>query len=145
MLAASFAGATVAGNTVLSVPRDDFHWRLLIPFSTCVLAFASTLVFYLRWTNRWFSDHAEYEFLNRKLGADVMRAHWLAELLFEWQEEEEQKEFPHQLLERFSNNLFVDTRRGELEHPLSAAAKALEELPGTLAKVDKKLKKLPGT
>jgi hypothetical protein len=145
VLLSALAGAALAGHTVLNVPKDDFHWRLLIPFSTSVLAFGSTLVFYLSWTNRWFSDHAEQEFMNRKLGADVMRAHWLAELLFEWQEEEEQKEFPAQLLERLSGNLFSANVKGDVEHPLAAGAKALQELPRALGRLEERLGKLPGT
>jgi hypothetical protein len=101
-------------------------WRLLdatkpglehaIPFSVGVVSFLSTMIFFIRWTDQWFKEHARVEFWNIKLSSDILRASWLAELIFEWEAKEE-REFPEALSATFSRNLFQETKLGQAEHP----------------------------
>lgn len=62
-------------------------WGLSVDLSAPVLAgqmlvaiaFASTSVFYIRWTGRWFERYAEEEFLLKRQEIDIDRASWIVE------------------------------------------------------------------
>lgn len=95
----------------------ESDWLKFIPFTTGVLLFASTLVFYLKWNNAWFTEHARAELANRKFAADILRASWIAELYFEWKEEKP-VDFPPELIHSFTNGLFKDENwTNEGHHP----------------------------
>jgi hypothetical protein len=67
--------------------------------------FVSTAIFYIRWNDLWFKAHANADFENRKFYVDVVRASWIAELLFEWKEKKEVP-FPEQLITSYPTGLF---------------------------------------
>lgn len=83
-------------------------WFHIAPFSTGVLLFISTAIFYIRWNDQWFKEHANAEFENRKFSRDIVRASWIAELLFEWKEKKEVP-FPDQLISSYTTGLFNDS------------------------------------
>ncbi|MBX3210169.1 MAG: hypothetical protein KF764_34375 [Labilithrix sp.] len=86
------------------------------PFATLV----TTFVYYLKWNDRWFREHADNEFAASRYRADILRASWVAELVSEWQAESEE-ELPPELLSAFTRNLFRDGPGSkESEHPLDA-------------------------
>lgn len=100
--------------------------------------FVSTLVFYLRWQNRWFEQHAQEEFRLKRMALDVDRASWVVEMAMEWKDEKG-AELPTELLTRLSAHLFEQgTTREEALHPadqlasalLGSAAELSVELPG---------------
>lgn len=111
------------------------------------VAFASTSVFFIRWTNRWFQVHADEEFRQKRFDLDLDRASWIVEMAMEWRGENG-TEIPPELLERLSGSLFVE--KGTIDEPLhpvdqvasalfGAAAEASLELPGgTKVKLDRK-------
>jgi hypothetical protein len=80
-------------------------WHHIAPFSTGILLFVSTAIFYIRWNDLWFKEHANAEFENRKFYVDTVRASWIAELLFEWKEKKEVP-FPDQLINSYTTGLF---------------------------------------
>jgi hypothetical protein len=84
---------------------NSVDWHHIGPFSTGILLFVSTAVFYIRWNDLWFKEHANAEFENRKFYIDVVRASWIAELLFEWKEKKEVP-FPDQLIASYTTGLF---------------------------------------
>jgi len=77
----------------------------IIPLSTATLLFVTTAIFYLRWNDLWFQEHANAEFENRKFYVDVVRASWIAELLFEWKDKKEVP-FPDDLIRSYTTGLF---------------------------------------
>lgn len=106
--------------------------------ATVGLAFASTFVFYLRWQNRWFEQHAQEEFRLKRMALDVDRASWVVEMAMEWKDEKE-AELPAELLTRLCAHLFEQgATREEALHPADQLASALlgsaselsVELPG---------------
>lgn len=94
----------------------DLHY---LPASTAgLLGFSATMLFYLKWSDRWFREHADEELQSKRYKADMLRASWAAELAAEWAKEG--KDVPPELLEVFARNLFVNAPLGETEHPADA-------------------------
>lgn len=79
---------------------------------TLAAAFAGVAFFYLRWMNRWFEQHAEAEFVVKKLELDVDRASWVVETALEWNNQVKQP-MPDGLLVSISRNLFEGATKGE--------------------------------
>jgi hypothetical protein len=85
----------------------------------------STAVFYIRWNNRWFEQHATEEFRLKRLSLDLDRASWLVETAMEWKEEKG-TEIPNILVERLSSGLFEPEAPKETPlHPADQLASAL--------------------
>jgi len=106
------------------------NYTVLMPLPLVSILFASTLVYYLRWQNRWFNDHAKAEFENKRFERDMLRASWLTEMYFEWQEEKH-KEFPQELIGSFTKNLF------ESENEVQGVNHPLEDILKTASNVKK--------
>lgn len=115
------AATLVASMALISVfaykvaHDDSASWHHLAPLSAGLVLLASTLVYYLKWNDQWFREHAQAEFRNKKLNSDILRASWLAELFFEGNEKDRQ--LPDMLLSRFSEGLFLDSSGPGVEHP----------------------------
>ncbi len=100
-----------------------FHlWRL--PVSG--VALAGALIFYIRWNDQWFRQHAEEEFRLKRLDLDIDRASWIVEMALEWKEEKG-TELPRELVEPLTRNLFVahEARGDRVRHPGEDLASAL--------------------
>ncbi|HEV2695451.1 MAG TPA: hypothetical protein VG347_21325 [Verrucomicrobiae bacterium] len=91
-------------------------WKTLVPLSTWTALFIMTGVYYLRWNDQWFRDHARAEFENRKFSADILRASWVAELFFEWAEKKGVS-IPPELVDSFTKNLFDNVSSDGRLHP----------------------------
>ena len=90
-----------------------------------VLGFALTAVFYIRWNDRWFRQHADQEFRLQQLALDVDRAGYATEMLLEWQEEKG-GEMPAVLMDRLTTGLFTDqTTVARARHPAEDVTAAL--------------------
>ena len=50
------------------------------------VAMLSTLVFYIRWINKWFEQHSSAEFGIKQFQLDIERASWIVETALEWQD-----------------------------------------------------------
>ena len=123
-----------------------------------LLGFALTAVFYIRWNDRWFRQHADQEFRLQQLALDVDRAGYATEMLLEWQEDKG-VEMPAVLVDRLTTGLFTDqTTVARARHPVEDVTSALlkassgvrVDIPGIgevnftgrqIRKVDRSLKK----
>lgn len=108
----------------LASSSQETRWYHIAGSSAGTLLFGSTMVFYLRWTNDWFAQHARIEFRNIKFADDILRASWLAELAFEW-ETERKTEFPKELMQTFSRDLFLSATDGPAKHPTDDLARVV--------------------
>lgn len=68
-------------------------------------AFGAIVVYFIRWNNRWFEQHAQEEFKFQRLELDMDRASWIVEMALEWKQSTG-GDIPINLLERLSSNLF---------------------------------------
>lgn len=102
----------------------DF-WFQGIRLILSVVAIAATIVFYLRWNDSWFRQHADEEFQLKRFELDIDRASWVVEMALEWKDEKG-TEIPEELIERFTENLFKDQNIFEsAKHPSEELATAL--------------------
>ena len=131
-------------------------WLGLARFPLGTLGFALTAMFYIRWTDQWFRQHANQEFRLQQLALDVDRAGYATEMLMEWQEDKG-GEMPAVLVDRLTAGLFTDqTTATRVQHPsedvttalLKAASSIRVDVPGIgeltvtgrqVRKLDKKL------
>lgn len=119
----------MVGMLVVSIMKDgeaastSIPWRLLAPSLFLSGLLVSTLVFYLRWQNAWFREHADWETANRRFSQDMYRASWVAELFFEWRRlhspDGRTENIPDQFA-AFTNDLFVKpiASQKQTNHPL---------------------------
>jgi hypothetical protein len=108
--------------------NDITNWSIVATLSKQLLvsiSLGATAVFYIRWLNSWFSEHANNEFRLRQLQLDFERASWVVETAFEWKGAEGST-IPNELLEPISKNLFSpgDNLREDM-HPADQLASAL--------------------
>ena len=90
-----------------------------------ILGFTLTAVFYIRWNDRWFRQHADQEFRLQQLALDVDRAGYATEMLLEWQEEK-RAELPAVLVDRLTAGLVTDqTTIARARHPAEDVTGAL--------------------
>ena len=90
-----------------------------------VLGFALIAIFYIRWNDQWFRQHAEQEFRLQQLALDVDRAGYATEMLLEWQEDKD-GEMPAVMVDRLTAGLFTDQTKVErVRHPSEDAITAL--------------------
>ena len=89
------------------------------------LGFALTAIFYIRWNDQWFRQHADQEFKLQQLALDVDRAGYAAEMLLEWQEDKD-GQMPAVMVDRLTAGLFVDpTTAGRVRYPTEDVTSAL--------------------
>ncbi|WP_111643398.1 DUF485 domain-containing protein [Marinimicrobium alkaliphilum] len=85
-----------------------------------------SILFYIRWQNRWFEQHSLAEFHLKQLELDMERASWIVETSLEWNDAKGNT-IPTELLESLSRNLFTEAheKAGNLAHPADQLASAL--------------------
>ena len=124
-------------NPVTAAEGPQF-WLGLGRLPLGALGFALTAVFYIRWTDQWFRQHANQEFRLHHLALDVDRAGYATEMLMEWQEDKG-GEMPAVLVDRLTAGLFTDHAAApRVRHPsedataalLKAASSVRIEVPG---------------
>ena len=94
-----------------------------VPFG--VLGFTLTTIFYIRWDDQWFREHAEQEFKFQQLALDVDRAGCATEMLLEWQEDKGGA-MPAVMMDRLTGGLFTNQAKVErVRHPSEDAITAL--------------------
>lgn len=101
------------------------------------MASAGTAIFYIKWLNRWFEQHSTAEFNIKQFQLDIERSSWIVETVLEWNEEKK-SEFPGELLNQLTKNLFdyEKTKTDPIKHPADHLASALL---GTASNVKLKL------
>jgi hypothetical protein len=105
--------------------------------SIAAIVFIATLLFYVRWMNRWFEQHAAAEFLLKQFELDIDRASWVVETAMEWRRDQK-SEIPGTLLEGITRNLFADAGGGSAEKH-TAADDLASALVGNASQVKLKL------
>lgn len=85
-----------------------------------------SVIFLIRWMNRWFELHSQSEFELKHFELDMERASWLVETSLEWKDAKGTA-IPAELLESLSNNLFSQDKEkiDPLHHPADQLASAL--------------------
>ena len=133
----AFLIAHSIGTPVTATEGAEF-WLGLGRLPVGALGFALTAVFYIRWTDHWFRQHANQEFRLQQLALDVDRAGYATEMLMEWQEDKG-GEMPAVMVDRLTAGLFTDqTTRPRARHPsedataaiLRAASRVQVDVPG---------------
>lgn len=115
----------------LSIPNGQPPlWRYLGPLAAATATFVTTMVYYLKWNDRFFREHADAEFAANRYKADILRASWVAELVSEWLAEKD-KTPPPELLGAFTKNLFPEVG------PTKESEHALDSLTGVLKRASK--------
>lgn len=99
---------------------QTFDWHLLLPLTATFSLVVTTLIYYARWMDKWFREHADVEFVSARYKADMLRASWVAELVSEMRQlgTSENTEVPTALLEALTRHLFVPQVDTPSEHPL---------------------------
>ena len=116
LLAASAALGIVMGCRAFTAPEAD--WHFLAPMSAGFATFVLTMIYYLKWNDRWFREHADAEFGAKRYKADILRASWVAELAQEWVKEGKGDLSPD-LIASYTRNLFRDVGPSRVsEHPM---------------------------
>lgn len=123
-----FVCAAVAGVLLWRICLSESpDVRLLAPFTGAFLAFILTGVYYLKWNDRWFREHADAELAAKRYKADIVRASWVAELSQEWLKEG-RGELPAELVSAYTRSLFMDIGPSRVDdHPTDVIAKLLLE------------------
>ena len=85
-----------------------------------------SVIFLIRWMNRWFELHSQSEFELKHFELDMERASWLVETSLEWKDAKGTA-IPPELLDSLSNNLFSNEKEkiDPLHHPSDQLASAL--------------------
>ena len=105
--------------------------------SALALAFGSTVVFFFRWCNHWFQQHANEEFYHKRLELDIDRASWVVEMALEWKTSTTE-EIPTELLNKLSAELFNDQCK-EVDQQLHPADQLASALLGASAQTKLKI------
>lgn len=128
-LSCLIAAGIGAGYLIRSIgSATNIDWHLLLPLSGCMFLFVGTIVFYIKWNDQWFREHAESNFRNKRFAADMLRASWIAEMMFAWEDKGSDKEFPSILLESFTKNLFREDKMKATDHPADTVGKVASQL-----------------
>ena len=86
----------------------------------------ASVIFLIRWMNRWFELHSQSEFSLKQFELDMERASWLVETSLEWKDAKGTA-IPPELLESLSRNLFINEGQKveQVQHPADQLASAL--------------------
>lgn len=131
LLLAFASGSIAVGIELTSLVTSDAPLNVAVFVASALRqiffagAFTATAVFYLRWNNVWFQQHAEEEFRLKQLELDFDRASWVVEMALEWKDEGG-ADLPPELLSRLTTGLFSrPSENGQNLHPADEIASAL--------------------
>jgi hypothetical protein len=119
--------ATPAGKPAISTESIDKFDLYLVwaRISVLTVGLVLSLLYYIRWQNRWADQHATAEFQLQQFYIDVNRANWVVESGLEWHKETGAT-IPGGIMESLTKNLFryADELPPAL-HPADELASAL--------------------
>lgn len=106
-------------------PDTTFSLIRQLKIAAFTLAFGATAIFYIRWENKWFQQHADEEFRIKKMELDMYRSSWLVETALEWRAET-QSDLPQYMIEKLAQDIFIwkDSKEDKL-HPADQLASAI--------------------
>lgn len=114
-------------DKVSAPSADKTHIYLLwLRFTALSLGLLGTILYYIKWQNKWAEQHSNSEFQLQQFYIDVNRANWVIESCLEWRKETDSA-IPKELLGSITNNLFVnnETEPERVIHPADELASAL--------------------
>lgn len=144
-IAAKIAGAVPVGpQVVVSASRDsaadseryEIYW-LWARFALFSFGIAATILYYIRWQNRWAEQHANSEFQLQQFYIDVNRANWVIESCLEWKKETDSS-IPPELLTAITSNLFA-APQADVERVIHPADELASALMGSASRVKVRL------
>jgi len=91
-----------------------------------IIGLLGTILYYIKWQNRWAEQHISSEFQLQQFHLDVNRANWVIEAALEWKTAT-QAEIPSELTNSITRGLFYNnqTEPERVVHPADALASAL--------------------
>lgn len=126
-LSMSVAVQGASGSVEPTASSDKTNLYLLwIRFTLFSLGLVGTLLYYIKWQNKWAEQHSSSEFQLQQFYIDVNRANWVIESCLEWRKETVSA-IPKELLASITNGLFVNnqTEPERVIHPADELASAL--------------------
>jgi hypothetical protein len=101
------------------------YW-LWARLAVLTLSLFGSIIYYIKWQNRWADQHAANEFQLQQFYIDVNRANWVIESCLEWRKETDSS-IPTELLSSITNGLFVNpmSEPERVIHPADELASAL--------------------
>jgi hypothetical protein len=133
---AGLSAEIVAKASVTDVDRTHLFW-LWGRFTLFSFGLIGTLLYYIKWQNRWAEQHIVSEFQLQQFYIDVNRANWVIESCLEWRKETESA-IPKELLGSITTGLFVNNQ-SEPERVIHPADELASALLGTASKVKLKV------
>lgn len=134
--AAGLGAETVAKVSATDVDRTHIFW-LWGRFTLFSFGLVGTILYYIKWQNRWAEQHIVSEFQLQQFYIDVNRANWVIESCLEWRKETESA-IPKELLGSITNGLFANNQT-ELERVIHPADELASALLGTASKLKLKV------
>lgn len=136
MKAAGLSAEIVAKASVTDVDRTHLFW-LWGRFTLFSFGLIGTLLYYIKWQNRWAEQHIVSEFQLQQFYIDVNRANWVIESCLEWRKETESA-IPKELLGSITTGLFVNNQ-SEPERVIHPADELASALMGSASKLKLKV------
>lgn len=105
---------------------ESHYYALLARVAILTTLIFTTLLFYIKWQNKWAEHHAEKEFQLQRFQLDISRANWFIETCLEWKKETD-SEIPTELIDKMTKGLFQTDQDGfgAVIHPADELASAL--------------------
>jgi hypothetical protein len=116
---------TWAKVSATEVDRSALYW-LWMRMAIFSFGLIGSILYYIKWQNRWAENHSDSEFQLQQFYIDVNRANWVIESCLEWRKETESA-IPTALLESITKNLFINDSKNleQVVHPSDELASAL--------------------
>ncbi|MDP3421397.1 MAG: hypothetical protein Q8S10_10765 [Thiobacillus sp.] len=137
----AFAIGATFQNALTNTPHESKDvvdktnlYLLWIRFTLFSLGLAGTLLYYIKWQNKWAEQHSGSEFQLQQFYIDVNRANWVIESCLEWRKETASP-IPKELLASITSGLFVNNQQ-EPERVLHPADELASALMGSASKLN---------
>ena len=115
----------ISPNSSGGIDMSNLYW-VWMKITFLSIGLLGTILYYIKWQNRWAEQHANSEFQLQQFYIDVNRANWVIESCLEWKKETD-SEIPTVLLGSITRKLF-ENGQDDLEkviHPSDELASAL--------------------
>jgi hypothetical protein len=116
---------TWAKVSATDVDRSALYW-LWMRMAIFSFGLIGSILYYIKWQNRWAENHSDSEFQLQQFYIDVNRANWAIESCLEWRKETDSA-IPTVLLDSITKNLFSNDSKDleQVVHPSDELASAL--------------------
>jgi hypothetical protein len=116
---------TWAKVSTIEPDQKTLYWCWL-RISLYSFGLLGTILYYIKWENKWADYHSTSEFQLQQFYIDINRANWAIESCLEWRKNTDSV-IPKQLLESITKNLFTseNTEQEKISHPADELASAL--------------------